>query len=288
MLYCITTASASELAEGDLDKFLESIAGQEVSVVLILRGADDVQAEKYVHAPSIAAVHRVDRGGISAVRNIGLQYLYALNIASSDVVSFPDDDCRYPLGLAARVETVFAETNAELLVGSYGEQPIPTSVEIPLTVQDAAFRSSSVAIFARWSLIMRIGGFNEALGVGSGVFSYGEDNDFALRAFHESTKSVRNESIRIWHLEERPTTGRNPKGYLTSCWLNLRVPGVPFLFLRGLLASLVQDLRRPSGRGEHSKLMLTALQRNKMLRAKAGRVSAENLTAISVSTHSSS
>ncbi|WP_146031818.1 glycosyltransferase family 2 protein [Arthrobacter sp. AFG7.2] len=232
---------------------------------------DDVQSESYARHNSVVAVHRVPLGGISAVRNIGLRILHELKIADSDIVSFPDDDCRYPKGLARRVATVFKETNTDMLVGSYGEQPITDSIGVPLKVEDAAFRSSSVALFARWSLVKRAGGFNEALGVGSGVFAYGEDNDFALRAFRKSNRPIRNESIRIWHLEERPTTGRNPKGYLTSCWLNVAVPGVPFLIMRGIIASLVQDVRSPLRHGHQLKFMLSALQRSKIRRAKASR-----------------
>lgn len=243
MFYCVTTASGEELSSGDLDSFLSSVRNQELRVILILRGVSDAQAASYYSKPNVYVVLRVDSGGISAVRNLGLSYLYEMNLDESDVVSFPDDDCRYPPTLVAQVMSVFGKTGAELVVGSYGEHEVRDEESIPLGVEDAAYRSSSVALFVRWSLIRKIGGFNESLGVGSGVFSYGEDNDFALRAFGASSHSISKKSLRVWHLEERPTTGRNPKGYLTSCSLNLRVQGVGRIMFRGIAGSLFQDIR---------------------------------------------
>jgi hypothetical protein len=243
VLYCITTASADELLSGDLDQYLASVENQQLRVVLILRGVSDENASRYIADPKIEAVLRIQSGGISKVRNMGLRYLETLNLAEYDVVSFPDDDCRYPASLCERVAVEFQRTGAELIVGSYGERELADEEFTTLTADDAAYRSSSVALFVRWSLVRKIGGFNEALGVGSGVFSYGEDNDFALRAFRASSLSIRKESLRVWHLEVRPTTGRNPKGYLTSCVLNLQTPGVWKIVLRGLVSSVIQDLQ---------------------------------------------
>lgn len=243
MLYCITTASKEELSSGDLDQFLQSVHHQELKVVLILRGASDLEAERYRACPDIEAVLRIPSGGISVVRNLGLRHLDSLGLDDDDLVSFPDDDCRYPDGLVARIVAEFQRTHADLIVGSYGEQEIVHGDPMPLTLKDATYRSSSVALFVRWSLVRGVGGFNEALGVGSGVFPYGEDNDFALRAFQASSRAYRQEGLRVWHLEERPTIGRNPKGYLTSCALNLRVQGVWLLLARGILSSILQDLR---------------------------------------------
>lgn len=243
MFYCVTTASGEELSSGDLDSFLGSVHDQELRVILILRGASDSQAASYSSRPNVCAVLRIASGGISVVRNLGLSYLNRMNPDENDVVSFPDDDCRYPPGLVAKIISEFQSTGAELIVGSYGEHEVRDEESMPLGVEDAAYRSSSVALFVRWSLVRKIGGFNESLGVGSGVFSYGEDNDFALRAFDASSHSISKKSLRVWHLEERPTTGRNPKGYLTSCSLNLGVQGVGRIMFRGIASSLFQDIR---------------------------------------------
>lgn len=245
MFYCITTADSEELSSGDLKLFLQSVRNQELQVVLVLRGVSDAEADSCLEYPNVCNVLRVPRGGISAVRNVGLDYLKTINLSDDDVVSFPDDDCRYPAALVARVTAEFEETGAELIVGSYGEQEVEHCQSSPLTAEDAAYRSSSVALFIRWSLLRRVGGFNEALGVGSGVFPYGEDNDFALRAFQASSTSISKRCLRVWHLEERPTVGRNPKGYLTPCILNLRVRGVGRITLRGIIGSIWQDLTSP-------------------------------------------
>lgn len=271
MLYCITTASKEELSSGDLDAFLDSVCHQALLVVLILRGASDADADSYLEHPKVCGVLRISSGGISTVRNIGLRHLMEINLSADDVVSFPDDDCRYPSGLVARIMEEFKKTGAELIVGSYGEHEIEQRAPEPLTVEDACYRSSSVAIFIRWSLIQKIGGFNEALGVGSGVFSYGEDNDFALRAFRASSCSVRQPSLRVWHLEERPTTGRNPKGYLTSCVLNMGVKGVGWMVLRGVLASAVQDVRSLPAPFRYMRFTVSALAPSKLRLARAKR-----------------
>lgn len=276
MLYCIVTASASELAEGDIHHYLRSVAGQEASVILILRGVDEATALRYRGDTRLAAVLQVPSGGISAVRNLGLRYLHALQLSPLDIVSFPDDDCQYPENFVKRVQKEFERTDADLLVGSYGESQISPIVGTRLGVRDAAFRSSSVALFARWSLIQRVGGFNESLGVGSGVFEYGEDNDFALRALGAARQPIYNPSLRVWHLEERPTTGRNPKGYLTSCWLNRAVPGARSLLARGIVASLLQDLRRfPHGR--QVNYARQTLNPTKLLRAAGSRRSSKDI-----------
>lgn len=279
MFYCITTADSEELSSGDLKLFLQSVQGQELQVVLVLRGVSDAEANSCLEYPNVRNVLRVPQGGISAVRNVGLHYLKTINLSGDDVVSFPDDDCRYPAGLVARITGEFEVTGAELIVGSYGEQEVELSQSSPLTVEDAAYRSSSVALFIRWSLLRRVGGFNEALGVGSGVFSYGEDNDFALRAYQASSISISKPSLRVWHLEERPTTGRNPKGYLTPCVLNLRVQGVGRITLRGILGSILQDLTSPRKPLVYTRYTVLALHPLKLRRVVAQRKPAKSMIA---------
>lgn len=276
MLYCIVTASASELAEGDIHAYLRSVAHQEVAVILILRGVDEATVSRFREESRVAAVLQVPSGGISAVRNLGLRYLHALQPSPRDIVSFPDDDCVYPADIVQRIQDEFERTDADLLVGSYGERPVPPSVGTPLSVEDAAFRSSSVALFARWSLIQRLGGFNESLGVGSGIFEYGEDNDFALRALGAASGPRHNASLRVWHLEERPTTGRNPKGYLTSCWLNRTTPGAGLLLARGIIASILQDLRR-FPHGKQMNHAYRALKPEMLLRARTSQQSSKSI-----------
>lgn len=242
LLYCIVTASMPEISQGDLDRFLQSAMHPSVRVVLVLRSVPEAVRADYMAREHVLAAIDAPDCGLSRARNIGLDYLSRTVLRSEDIVSFPDDDCVYPLGLIDEVLVTFRNTTAELLIGSYGENAIPSAPLRPLNFSIAALKSPSVAMFITWGLLVRVGAFNEGLGVGSSNFNYGEDNDFAIRAFQVTDKSFWKPSLRVWHLEDRPMFGRNSKGYLTCCILNWRDYRVWGLLLSGVVKAPVKDL----------------------------------------------
>lgn len=244
MMWCISTADDDEICAGDLDALLSSLDGQDIRVVLVLRGVSLETAHRYHLVPIVASVVRVGRVGLSHARNAGLLRLSALGASPEDFVAFPDDDCTYPRGLVEDLFEVSHAYNSDFVCGSYGERGIADVSVERMTATDAFLRASSVGIFVKWGTLQKVGLFNEGLGVGSGNFDYGEDSDFAVRAWRVSTTPLLAPKIRVYHLEERDTTGRNRKGYLTIAALHLNMIAAWSLLARGILGAPIQDLLR--------------------------------------------
>lgn len=276
MIYCIVTADSAELASGDLDAFLDSVRFSNVRVVLILR--DVIETVRVRYAGHSAVWHTLvsPAAGLSAVRNLGLNYLAGV-LSDPDIVSFPDDDCRYPDLLADSVISAMDNDGIDMLVGRYGETPVSGGSRRALTISDALFRSSSVCMFVRWNVLRKVGGFNEALGVGSGNYGYGEDNDFALRARANALNAVIDKSFNVWHLEARPTVGRNPKGYLVPAILNVGQFGLWPHILRGVVGAVYQDVVRLPKRPAAMKAVAAALEPVRLSRAWSAKRKARHL-----------
>lgn len=269
MLYCVVTADAGEIGEGDLDNFLTSVRSQPaetIQVVAVLRATPtDVGARICADYPFVHTLH-VSSMGLSRARNAGLRLLAQIGPAAADYVSFPDDDCTYPLGLADTLSGVIARTSADLVVGSYGPEPVAADLMGPLSVEVALLAASSVTVFVRWDVLCRTGGFNPGLGVGSQNIPYGEDNDFAVRALRKATVAVHAAQVRVVHPIVRPTSGRNPKGYMTACVLNPYSGAAWRLLLRGALGAVVQDTRAKDWRCPNMQAAVRALSIVKIAR----------------------
>lgn len=131
----------------------------------------------------IALVHLRSRPGLSIARNVGIA------AARGQLLAFPDDDCWYPPGLVREVLRRF-EGLPELAAltcrtrDQHGRDSNGSFLQ-----QSAAISRSNVwqsgnsnGLFVRARAARQIGGFNEALGVGSGTpFGSGEESDFLLR-----------------------------------------------------------------------------------------------------------
>ncbi len=134
------------------------------------------------HAQRMRIVHLRSAPGLSRARNLGLRH------ACGDVIAFPDDDCWYPLGLLSHVKQRFdSEPALDGLTGRFVDGAgrsegrwLPRSQPLnPYTVWRGAI---SFSIFLRRPLVERIGGFDEALGVGAGTpWGAGEETDYLLR-----------------------------------------------------------------------------------------------------------
>ncbi len=129
-------------------------------------------------------IHRVTSArGLSRARNVGLRCV------TGDVVCFPDDDCWYPENLLEDVNRLLTEDPeshgiiADSLDES-GRQTLRWSARPgKLTTTKSWLRSISYAIFLRKEVLVAIGGFDEAFGVGSSSrWESGEDNDLVLRS----------------------------------------------------------------------------------------------------------
>jgi glycosyltransferase involved in cell wall biosynthesis len=123
--------------------------------------------------------------GLSRARNVGLE------LCRGDIVAFPDDDCWYPPDLIWQLLELF-RSNAHLGIvtgrttdtdgrDSNGKF-VRSSCKV--TRSNVWFCGTSNSVFVRRELALKLKGFNEALGVGSGTaFGSGEETDFLLRAF---------------------------------------------------------------------------------------------------------
>lgn len=120
--------------------------------------------------------------GLSRARNVGLRY------ATGDVICFPDDDCWYPEGLLRQVarrlrdEPALDGLTGRFVDGAGASEGRWLARSQRLTRYNVWRGAISFSIFLRRRLVDRIGGFDEALGVGAGTpWGAGEETDYLLR-----------------------------------------------------------------------------------------------------------
>ena len=169
----------------ELARFLESVAAQDyprTRVVLVDQNEGDPLATVVAASP-VEVVHLRASPGLSRARNVALPHLAA------DVVGFPDDDCVYPPGLLERLgERLSGDESLDGVtgraVGFDGRSAASWRTDAaPLHRDDLWNRAISFTIFVRRSVVETIGGFDEALGLGSGTpWHSGEEIDFLVRA----------------------------------------------------------------------------------------------------------
>ena len=126
--------------------------------------------------------HTRSQRGLSRARNHGL------NLATGQLVAFPDDDCVYPEGLLAWVVNWF-ENQVEydiLAVGVKDADGVPSGNRWPQHSCDIrpinAFRTTFSSSLFLWTDLARTARFDINLGVGAGTpFGSGEETDYVLR-----------------------------------------------------------------------------------------------------------
>lgn len=138
--------------------------------------------------------------GLSHARNQGLRE------AQGEMVAFPDDDCWYPEDLLACVdETLRGNAQWDGMIGDavdeFGELVMPWRDHAgSLTTAMCWRRAVTFVYFLRSQVFKRIGGFDEALGPGSGTpWASGEDNDLVLRTLEAGCHVHYDPAIRVNH-----------------------------------------------------------------------------------------
>ena len=148
---------------------------------------------------------RTKRVGASAARNEGLRY------SCSDVVAFPDDDCRYPPDLLEKVARFF-DRHSEIdgltgrLVDGQGQSSIlDFDLEPgPLDAMNICTRSIEATIFLRGRSARRFR-FDETLGRGSGTaWESGEGTDYLLQLLSEGASLYYDPSLGVIHPQSVP------------------------------------------------------------------------------------
>jgi len=172
----------------ELEKLLESLAAQtyrKFEVLLVDQNTDGRLDAIVARYAGVVPLRRLrSEQGLSRGRNV------ALRECRGGIIAFPDDDCWYPPQLLERVAEIF-RTKGDLGVvitrwedeqGRDGFPGYPQRGE-PISARHVWTKAISFTLFISQSVAVRIGCFDERLGVGSGTpWQSGEETDYLLRA----------------------------------------------------------------------------------------------------------
>lgn len=177
------------------------------------------------HAACPIHYHHLEIAGLARARNAGLRR------SDGEIVAVTDDDCLVPSDWLTRIEAAFAQDpQADLLYGQVlvdksFARSLPRGHYVPKLVFKQPERlckhgSRGYKVFGmganmavRRSLLDRIGGFDEALGVG-GPLRASEDFDFAYRTYRAGRAILLLPDVTVLHYgvrspEQLPDTMRN-------------------------------------------------------------------------------
>jgi GT2 family glycosyltransferase len=187
----------------ELGLLLESLERQTHSrfrVVVVDQNEDERIGELLAAHPRLTAPRLRSERGLSRARNRAFEELDA------DVVAFPDDDCAYPDDLLERVgQRLLAEPGLDGVSGRAvardgGSSPSWEHDPAILTDDNLWNRVNSAALFLRRGLLERVGGFDEALGLGSGnPWSSGEEVDLVIRSVRAGARIAYDPELTVIH-----------------------------------------------------------------------------------------
>ncbi len=208
MRFSLIVATVGRTTE--VQKLLESLDRQvhrNFEVILVDQNADDRLTPILRDFEDRLEVRRlVSKAGLSRARNVGLGAI------TGEVVCFPDDDCLYPEDVLQRVNQLLTDNPGwQGLIGDSvdagGQPTLPWRDRGGrLTPPMSWRRAISYAIFLRSAVIRETGGFDEALGLGSGTpWGSGEDNDLVLRALKAGCHVQYDPKIQVYHPKLFPT-----------------------------------------------------------------------------------
>lgn len=179
---------------------LDAQTHRDFRVVVVDQNPDDRVAELLRGHPRLDVLHLRSARGLSRARNAALPHLDA------ELVAFPDDDCSYAPDVLARVAERFAADPG--LDGLSGRAESRDGHAVGRWPDDARrvradtvwHTANSHTIFLRRELVVRVGAFDEALGLGSGTpWSSGEEIDYLVRALRLGARIEYDPSLVITH-----------------------------------------------------------------------------------------
>lgn len=220
--------------DAPLAAFLQSLDAQgptDCQLIVVDQNRDDRVSRVLEHSASGRAARRLQSPpGLSRARNLALPY------ARGEILGFPDDDCEYPPGLMARVADFFSRGSEYdgLLVrvaSREGRGVLRYDRRAgAVTRVNAWTRSNSSGMFLRRRVIHQVGGFDEAVGTGSGTpWAGGNDIDYVLRVLAFGYRVYYDPQTVVWHpvaegyagLAGRALSYGTGQGYL---WRKHRLP----------------------------------------------------------------
>ena len=141
---------------------------------------------------------------INHSRNVGAA------IAAGDILGFPDDDCVYPPDLLAEVDRALASGGPDVFSGvaispegSLGSGRWHGAAG-PITRETVWTSAIEFNLFIRRALFAAIGGFDQAMGLGT-PFASGDAQDLILAAMQAGGRAVYDPRVRVIHPDKRLT-----------------------------------------------------------------------------------
>ncbi len=191
----------------DLFKSLMQQSYKNFEVILVDQNDDDRLVSlisKYQHEFRI--IHIKSERGLSLARNIGL------GVVSGDIISFPDDDCKYQPDTLEKVNEFFIKKadyqglviRAENSVKS-GRVMHANDASQDLDLKNALYLVHSISLFLSKKLISDVGEFDINLGLGAKTIYQGqEDRDYPIRALKKGFKIYFDRDITVLHPWDDP------------------------------------------------------------------------------------
>lgn len=244
----------------EIGRLLDSLARQtcrDFELIVADQNPDDRVLPYVVRAQQAgwAVQHlRLPTPNLSAARNAGAR------VATREWLAIPDDDCWYEPETLARVADRLAQSPpVDGLAIHWQEQVhrVPPESDTPLQLtawrQFKGSDASSITLFLRTATVLKVGGFDERMGVGQ-WYGAGEETDLLLSLLADGARIERLPSARVHHdfgprpvaslaAEYRQSRGR-ARGWGALCAKH-RLPGMTIL--RGLVGPLAWPVARPDG-----------------------------------------
>lgn len=199
----------------ELDRMLASLAAQthkDYELIIVDQNLDDRLAPIIERWQSIIPCVRVHAAaGLSKARNAGLTY------ARGQLAGFPDDDCWYPENYLESISTWFDKHPEYSLLSTCASDQKQTLVSsrwprqsCPITRASVLRTCTSFCLFTHRQKLMDAGGFDEAMGLGSGtLFQSSEDLDLALRLIERGGQGWFEKSLFAYH-PQRDASSASP------------------------------------------------------------------------------
>lgn len=186
----------------ELGRLLDSLEGQTYRSfrVTVVDQNGDGSIEELLAGRALELVRVTSAPGLARARNV------ALALVEADVVAFPDDDCRYPSTLLADVAERLAgdETLDGLSVPTQdadGRRDPGWGSEATLLTTGSVWNLvASAGLFLRRPLVVRVGRFDEQLGVGGpGPWRSSEETDYVIRALRDGARIAYDPMLAVEH-----------------------------------------------------------------------------------------
>lgn len=159
--------------------------------------------ERWIEGSLINFVHiKIDKAiSLSSARNL------AIERSTGDLIVFCDDDAVYENDFLEKVNSLYSEDNfkdvyiykvLEIESGKpYGNRNYPEKIE-KLKIDDLMKLGLSLSLILHREFAKEVGGFDERLGVGTGL-GCGEESDFLLRCLSLGANVRYTPNISVFH-----------------------------------------------------------------------------------------